>query len=97
MEQGGTCMVPMIKAPKIEGQAQLTTMRLKKNPKKDKLTYLSTITSLNEHHGDKKSFPPCTKKVPRGTNVVMPKKFSRRFPPRKEVDCEAELKEIKSN
>ena len=36
MEQGGTCMVPMIKAPKIEGQAQLTTMRLKKNPKKEK-------------------------------------------------------------
>ena len=82
---------PMVKAPKKERQVQLTTMKLKKNPKKEKLTYLSTITSLNEHHGDKKSFPPCTKKVPRGNNVVMPKKSSRRLPPWKEVDCVAEF------
>ncbi|TMX03891.1 hypothetical protein EJD97_013091 [Solanum chilense] len=95
IEQGGTCIFPMVKAPKKEGQVRLTAMKLKKNPKKEKLTYLATITSLNEHNGDKKSYTPCTKKVPRGNNVVMPKKLSRRLPPRMEVDCEAELKEIK--
>ena len=87
-------MVPMVKAPKTEGMVRLTVMQLKQNPKKEKSTIVSTITSLKEDNGARKSLPPCTKKVQRGNNVVMPMKPPRRFPHRKEVDCKAELEEI---
>lgn len=70
-------------------------MQLKKNPKKEKSTFLATITSLKEDNGAKKSLPPGMKKLSRENNIVMPKKPSRRLPPKKEVDHEAELKEIK--
>ena len=88
-------MVPIIKAPKTEGQVRLTDMQLKKNPKKENSTFLATITSLKEDNSAKTSFPPGKKTLPRGNNVVMPKKSPRRLPPRKEVDHEAELEEIK--
>ncbi|TMW97073.1 hypothetical protein EJD97_006265, partial [Solanum chilense] len=95
MEKGGTCMVPMVKAPKIEGQVRLIDMQLKKNPKKEKSIFLATITSLKEANSAKKSLSPGMKKLPRENNVVMPKKPPRRLRPRKEVDHEAELEEIK--
>lgn len=34
MEQGGTCIIPLVKAPKTKVQVQLTTMQLMKNTKK---------------------------------------------------------------
>ena len=55
MEQGRTCMVPMVKAPKTERQFQLTTMQLKKNPNKETLTFVAINTTLKEHNGTKKS------------------------------------------
>ena len=61
----------------------------------EKSTFLATITSLKEDNRAKKSLPPCMKKLPRGNNVVMPKKPLRRLTPRKKVDREAELEEIK--
>ena len=70
-------------------------IQLKENPKKEKSTFVTTITSSKKYYCAKKSLPLCTKKVPRGNNVVMPKKPSRHLPPRKEVDREAELEEIK--
>ena len=69
-------------------------MQLKKNPKKEKSAFVSTIPSLKEDNDAKKSLPPCTKKIPRGNNVVMPKKSPRCLPPRKNVDREAELEEM---
>ncbi|TMX00018.1 hypothetical protein EJD97_001535 [Solanum chilense] len=95
VEKGGTSMVSMVKGPKTDGQVRLTAMQLKKNPKKEKLTFLATITSLKEDNGAKKSLPPGMKKLPRENNVMMPKKPPRRLPPKKEVDHEAELEEIK--
>ncbi|TMW84639.1 hypothetical protein EJD97_024733 [Solanum chilense] len=92
---GGTCMIPLGKAPKTEGQVRLTAMQLKENPKKEKSTVVTTITSSKEENGAKKSLPQCLKNVPRGNNVVMPKRPPRRLPPRKEVDCETELEEMK--
>ena len=71
-------------------------MQLKKNSKKEKSTFVATISSSKEDNGAKKSLPPCTKKVPRGNNVMMPKKTSRHLPPRKEVYREAKLEKIKN-
>ena len=61
----------------------------------EKSTFLATITSLKEDNDAKKSLPLGMKKAPRGNNVVMPKKSPRCLPPRKNVDREAELEEIK--
>ena len=44
MEKGGTCMVPMEKAQKMEGQIQLTAMKLERVDVK--LTSAATIASL---------------------------------------------------
>ena len=63
----------MVKAPKTEGQVRLTAIQLKKNPKKEKSIFVSTITSSKEDNGAKKSLPSFTKKNSRGNNVVMPK------------------------
>ena len=87
-------MVPMVKAPKTEGMVRLTVMQLKQNPKKEKSTIVSTITSLKEDNGSKKFLPQCTKKALRGNNVVMRRKPSRCLSPMKEVDREGELEEI---
>ena len=95
MEQRGTCIVPMVKAPKIEGRVRLTAMHLKKNHNKKRLKFLATITSLKEDNGAKKSLSPGMKKLPRENNVVMPKKPPRHLPSRKEVDREAEIQDIK--
>ena len=59
-------------------------MQLKKNSKKEKSTFVATISSSKEDNGAKKSLPPCTKKVPRGNAVVMQEKPPRHLPPRKE-------------
>ncbi|TMW90581.1 hypothetical protein EJD97_015520 [Solanum chilense] len=87
--QGGTYIVPLGKEPKTKGQVLLMDMQLKKNPKKEKLTFVATIKSSKEENGGMKSLPQCRKKVPRGNNIMMPKRSSRRLPPRKEVDREA--------
>ena len=87
-------MVPLGKTPKTEGQVRPTAMQLKKNPKKEKSTFVATITSFKEENCSKKFLPPCTKKVPRGNNVVMRRKPSRCLSPMKEVDREAEIEEI---
>ena len=72
-------------------------MQLKKNPKKEKSTFLATFTSSKVDNGAKKTLSPCTKKIPRGNNTVMPRKLSRLLPPRKEVDRESEIEEIKKH
>ena len=87
-------MVPLGKAPNTEVKVQLMTMQLQKNPKKGKSTFVATITCSKEKNGAKKSLPQCPKKVPRGNNIVRPKRPPRRLHPRKEVDREAELEEM---
>ena len=84
----------MVKALKKKRKVRLTGIQLKKNPKKEKSTFLAIITSLKEDNGAKKSLPSRMKNLPRRNNVVMPKKLLRRLPPRKEVDREGELEEI---
>ena len=84
-------MVPLGKAPKTEGQVRLTAVQLEESNKKKGTTFVATITSSKEENGAKKSLPQCMKKLLRGSNVVMPKKPSRRLPPWKEVDCVAEF------
>ncbi|TMW91091.1 hypothetical protein EJD97_014797 [Solanum chilense] len=83
------------KARKTEGQVRLTAMQLEKSNKRKGTTYATTIASSREDNGAKKSLPLRTKKVPRENNVVMPKKPPRPLPPRKELDREAELEEMK--
>lgn len=50
-------MVLLGKTPKTEGQVRLTAMQLKKNPKKEKLIFVATITSSKEENDAKKSLP----------------------------------------
>ena len=64
-EQEGTCMVPLRKQPKTEGQVQLTAMQLETSNKKKGTTFVATITSSNKDNGTKKSLPPGMKKLPR--------------------------------
>ena len=45
MEEGGTCMVPMGKAPKTEGQVQLTAMQLERAKERKKIISAATIAS----------------------------------------------------
>ena len=87
-------MVPLGKAPKTEGQVRLTAVQLEESNKKKGTTFVATITSSNKDNGTKKSLPPGMKKLPRQNNVVTQKKSSRRLPPTKEVDHEAELEKI---
>uniref|UniRef100_M0ZXX2 Uncharacterized protein n=1 Tax=Solanum tuberosum TaxID=4113 RepID=M0ZXX2_SOLTU len=94
MEQGGSCMVPLVKVPTMEERVCLMTMQLEKNPKKKESTFIATTASSKEVNGAKRSLPPRTKKVPKENNVVMPKKPPRRLPPRNEVDHKTELEGI---
>ena len=64
-------------------------MQLKKNPLKEKSTFIATIISSEEDNGSMNSLPQSMKNVLRRNNVVLPKNPPRRFTPRKEVDCEA--------
>ena len=48
-------MVPMVKASKAERQVRLTIMQLKKNPKKEKSTFVDINTSSKKENGAKKS------------------------------------------
>ena len=80
-------MVPMVKASKAERQVRLTIMQLKKNPKKEKLTFLATITSSKEENAAKNTFH----RTRRRFQDRDAKKPPRCFPPRKEVDHESEL------
>ena len=66
-------------------------MKLERKYKKKRMTFIATITSSKEENSAKKSLPQCMKKVPRGNNVVMPKKPSRCLPPKMEVDREVEI------
>ncbi|KAH0714291.1 hypothetical protein KY284_007196 [Solanum tuberosum] len=65
MEQGRSCMVPLVKVPKTEGQVRLTAMRLVRSPKKKEPTFKATIASLKKDNGAKRSLPPRTKEVPK--------------------------------
>ncbi|XP_015162126.1 DNA damage-inducible protein 1-like [Solanum tuberosum] len=94
MEQGRSCMVPMVKVPKTEGQVRLTAMQVIRGPKKKESTSRATIASSKKDNGARRSPPPHAKKVPKGNNAVMPKKPPRRLPPRKEVDQKTELEAI---
>ncbi|KAH0747723.1 hypothetical protein KY285_009380 [Solanum tuberosum] len=94
MEQGRSCMVPMVKVPKTEGQVRLTVMQLEKNPKKKESTHTTTIASLKNDNGAKRSLPPRSKKVPKGNNAVMPKKLPRRVHPKKQMSQKTELEAI---
>ena len=88
-EKGRTCMVPMVKAQKMEGQIQLTAMKLERVDVK--LTSAATIASSGEYNEVKKSLPPCTKRVLRTNTAVMKKKPPRQLPPMKE-----EVRKIRS-
>ncbi|KAH0712490.1 hypothetical protein KY289_008449 [Solanum tuberosum] len=88
MERGGSCMVPMVKVPKTEGQVRLAAMQFVRSPKKKESTF-SHRCKFEERHGGKGSLPPCTKK---GNNVVMPKKPPRRTHPKKEMSHKSELR-----
>ncbi|XP_049394675.1 uncharacterized protein LOC125858961 [Solanum stenotomum] len=92
MEQGGSCMVPMVKVPKTEGQVRLTAMQLEKNPKKKESTSKATIASSKKDNGARRSLPPCMKKVPKENDAVMPKKLPRRAHPKKEMSHKSELR-----
>ncbi|XP_015165225.1 uncharacterized protein [Solanum tuberosum] len=94
MEQGRSCMVPMVKVPKTEGQVRLTAMQLERRPKKKEPAFKATIASSKKDNGAKGSLPPRSKKVPKRNNAVMPKKPPRRLPPRKEVDQKTELEAV---
>ena len=80
MEQRRTCIVPMIKAPKIERQVRLTTMQLKKNLKKEKSKFLATITSSKEDNDTKKSLTPVHKEGSKREQYSNPKKPARCLP-----------------
>ena len=58
-------MVPMVKALKKKRKVRLTGIQLKKNPKKEKSTFVDINTSSKEDNGAKKSLPPGMKKLPR--------------------------------
>ena len=75
-------MVPMEKAQKMEGQIQLTAMKLERVDVK--LTSAGTIASLGEENDAEKSLPPRTKRVPIRNSAVMNKKPLRHLPPMKE-------------
>ncbi|XP_049397342.1 protein DNA-DAMAGE INDUCIBLE 1-like [Solanum stenotomum] len=91
MEQGRSCMVPMVKVSKTKGQVRLTAMQLEKNPKKKESMSRATSASSKKDNGARRSLPPCMKKVPKENNAVMLKKPPRCLPPRKEVDQKTEL------
>ncbi|TMW86125.1 hypothetical protein EJD97_021918, partial [Solanum chilense] len=84
IEKGGTCMVPMVKAQKTEGQIRLTAMKLERVDVRKKLTSAATIASSGEDNGAEKSLPPRTKRVPRRNTAVMKEKPPRHLPPMKE-------------
>ncbi|XP_027768531.1 protein DNA-DAMAGE INDUCIBLE 1-like [Solanum pennellii] len=84
MEKGGTCMVPMVKAQKTEGQIRLTAVKLERVDERKKKTSTATIASLGEDNGAEKSLPPRSKKVPRRNTAVMKEKPPRQLPPMKE-------------
>ncbi|KAH0710971.1 hypothetical protein KY284_012398 [Solanum tuberosum] len=65
MEQGRSCMVPLVKVPKTEGQVRLTAMQVIRGPKKKDPTFRATITSSKEDNDAKRSLPPRTKNVPK--------------------------------
>ena len=71
-------MVPMEKAQKMEGQIQLTAMKLERVDVK--LTSAGTIASLGEENDAEKSLPTRTKRVPIRNSVVMKKKPLRHLP-----------------
>ena len=85
MEQGRSCMVPMVKVPKAKGQVRRTTMQLEKTSKKKESMSRATIASSKKDNGAIRPLQQCMKKVPKENNVVLPKKPPRRLPPRKEV------------
>ena len=82
-------MVPMEKAQKMEGQIQLTSMKIERVDVK--FTSASTVESLGEDNDAEKSLTPRTKRVPRRNTAVMKKKPLRHLPPMKE-----EVRKIRS-
>lgn len=66
-------------------------MQLKKNSKKEKLTFVATIEILKEKNGAKGSLRQYTKKVEQKNKVVMPKEPPRCLPPMMEVDHKNKL------
>lgn len=51
-------MVPIVKAPKMEGQSQLSSMQLVKGLKKGKPPFMSIIACVGEDNGAQGTFPP---------------------------------------
>lgn len=73
IKQEGSCIVPLVKVPKMEGQVRLRTMQLVRGLKKKQSTSVATIASSKEDNGAKWSLSPCTKKILEKNNVVMRK------------------------
>ena len=67
-------------------------MQLERSNKKKAATFATTIASLEEDNGAKRASAPCTRK---DNNTVMTRKALRCLSPRKEVDREAEIQDIK--
>ena len=85
-------MVPMEKAQKMEGQIQLTAMKLERVDVK--LTSAATIACLGEDNDAEKSLPPRTKRVPRRITAVMKNKPLRHFPSMKEEVRKIESRKV---
>ena len=73
-------IVPLVKVPKTEAQVQLTTMQLERSNKKKGMTFPTYIASSKEDNAPKGDWPPRTRK---DNNIVMPRKSSRRLPPKR--------------
>ncbi|KAH0712515.1 hypothetical protein KY289_008474 [Solanum tuberosum] len=58
MEQGGSCMVPLVKVPTAKGRVRLMTIQIVKGLKKGEPTFIATIASSGEDNGAKEPLPP---------------------------------------
>lgn len=63
MDQGGSCIVPIVKVPKMKEQVHLKEIKPKKNLKKKEVTFRTTIESLKEDNGANVSLPTCPSNV----------------------------------
>ena len=64
-------MVPLVKVPKKEGHAHLSSMQIVKGLKKVEPTFLATIASFGEENGTMESLPPIIEKFLEENKDVM--------------------------
>ena len=84
-------MVPLVKVPKKDEHAHLSSMPIVKGLKKGAPTFLATIASSGEDHGATESLPPIIETVLGENKDVMQEDMPKKLPPRHEVDRMIEL------